>query len=53
MEKQKYHCEDCVGCKDDTCKLTNEPLNFDIATKTPCAAFIPAEYIKAINYDTR
>ena len=51
--KLEYHCEDCVGCSEDTCKFTNEHLDFDVRVKVPCPAFIPKDYLKALNFDTR
>ena len=52
-QNKPYHCEDCIGCGEDTCKFTNEHLDFDVETKNPCRAFIPADYVQALNYDTR
>lgn len=53
IQSKEYHCEDCLGCEDGICEFTREPLNFDITTKTPCPIFVPAEYIEALNFDTR
>lgn len=56
----EYKCIDCVACKEADseelvykCKFDNEPLTFDVNKKTPCNRFIPEEYIKSLNYDTR
>lgn len=61
MKSNEYHCIDCVACEDVDdpeqtvykCKFDNQNLVFDVETKTPCKRFMPEDYIKAINYDTR
>jgi heterodisulfide reductase subunit A-like polyferredoxin len=61
--KQQYHCIHCMACEEqDTvthpiykCKFDgdNKELKFNVGTKIPCTRFIPADYIAALNYDTR
>jgi hypothetical protein len=61
--KEKYHCIHCMACEEQDsikshpvyqCQFdnNNQELKFNVGTKTPCTRFIPADYIRALNYDS-
>ena len=62
--KKQYHCIHCVACEEQNniqthqvykCQFDNDnkELQFNVGTKIPCTRFIPADYIRALNADTR
>ena len=56
-------CIHCLACKEQDSVKThsvykcqfdsdNKELQFNVGTKIPCTRFVPADYIKSLNYDS-